>query len=203
MDLANPTSSIMQQIKAALDAGRPLGQIAQMLGVSEGMLGTAVKTLGGVYATKVAGDQATATQNFARQFMDFGAEYRKRLSDSYGDLNAYYSSPDVQAAVKQGTDATARALSTKGNPAQSGNALQEMQDYASNMLFGKLGQERDRLAGFGGLTAYNQAVPQLATNAISSMSNVPNVVGAVTSDILNPRRTLAQEMFDYRQAGLA
>jgi hypothetical protein len=96
-----------------------------------------------------------------------GGPYRERLAALYADPTSFLSSPEVMAPVQQGTDALARALSVRGNPAGSGAALQEIQNYASNQLFGRLGEEKTRLAGFGGLSAYNQSgasVPGIGTN---------------------------------------
>jgi hypothetical protein len=78
-------------------------------------------------------------------------------------------------------------LSVQGNPAGSGNALHEIQNYASNQLFGRLGQEKDRLAGFGGLTAYNAAAPGAATGAVNAQRGVFDAIGAGAADVFNPR----------------
>ena len=76
---------------------------------------------------------------------------------------------DERAAVQQGTDALARALSTQGNPAGSGHAQQELQNYATIALARYKAARRDRLsqanqnmygAGGVGLMALLQALAQ-------------------------------------------
>jgi hypothetical protein len=59
-------------------------------------------------------------------------------------------------------------------------------------LFGKLGQEKDRLAGFGGLSNYNQAAPGLEQSAIASNANFWNALGSSASNVFNPPTTLEQ-----------
>ncbi len=164
--------------------------------------GQLASTLLGVYG---ANRQTSQLQNLSNQFAGYGAPYRARLAESYADPAAFLkNSPDINAAVGQGTDALARSLSVQGNPAGSGHALQELQNYATTGLYGKLGQERDRLAGFGGLTAYNQAAPTAATNAVNSQAGVPNAIGAGISAITNPVKTTYQTMMDFfNQPGVA
>ncbi len=164
--------------------------------------GQLASTLLGVYG---ANRQANSQQRLSQQFQEYGAPYRARLAESYADPAAFLAnSPDIKAAVGQGTDAVARSLSTQGNPAQSGHALQELQSYATTGLYGKLGQERDRLAGFGGLTSYNAAAPGAMTNAVSSQAGVPNAIGAGISAITNPVKTTYQTMMDFfNQPGVA
>ena len=121
------------------------------------------------------------------RYFNMGAPYRSRLEATYADPSAYLTSPEVTVPVQQGTDALARALSVQGNPAGSGTALHELQNYASNQLFGRLGQERDRLAGFGGMTAYNSAAPGAANNAIGAQRGIYDAIGAGAADVFNPR----------------
>jgi len=163
-------------------------QAAQIAGR---LLATGVGVLG-------ANQQTKALQGLSNQFAEYGAPYRARLAASYADPAGFLkNSPDINAAVQQGTDATARALSVQGNPAQSGHALQELQNYATTGLYGKLGQERDRLAGFGGLTAYNAAAPSAATNAVTSQAGPYNAIGAGINTITNPPKTAYQTMQEF------
>jgi hypothetical protein len=83
-----------------------------------------------------------------------GAPYREQLAGLFADPNSFLQSAAVQAPVQQGTDALARALSVKGNPAGNPAAMAEIQQYASNNLASLLGREKDRLAQFGGLTQF-------------------------------------------------
>ena len=142
--------------------------------------------------------QAEDFEDLAHQYQQTGAPYRGRLEQLYGDPTAFLNSPEVRQPIQQGTDMLARSLSVKGNPAGSGNALQELQNYASTQLFGKLGQEKDRLGGFGGLTQYNQAAPQMASNTINAQGNIYGNLGGAAADIFNPqRRFTLQDLLGY------
>lgn len=138
--------------------------------------------------------QADAQSDLADRYFGMGAPYRSRLASLYDDPSAFLSSPEVQIPVQQGTDATARALSTGGNPAGSGRALQEIQNYSANQLFGRLGQEKDRLAGFGGLSGYNAAAPGAANAAINAQGQVYGDLGYGVGQVLNPQQTSLQAL---------
>ena len=156
------------------------------------ILGTAGATGLGVYA---ANRQTDLLENLSKEYSGYGAPYRQKLTDLYANPSGFLSSPEVQVPVQQGTDAAARALSAKvGNPVFSGTALQELQNYSANQLFGKLGQEKDRLAGFGGLSNYSAAAPGAATNAINSSGNALTTLAGGISDIVNPRQSLTDLM---------
>jgi hypothetical protein len=152
----------------------------------------------GLYGASVAGDQAQAYRDVANQFAGYGAPYRQRLSDIYADPTTFLNSKEVQKPVQMGSDIMARSLSMQGNPTGSGNALQQLQSYSADQLFGRLGQEKDRLGGFGGLSGYNAAAPSAAGAAIQSMSGAPNVLAATASDIFNPKPTAAEQLFSYK-----
>lgn len=132
--------------------------------------------------------QAEDFEDLANQYSNMGAPYRSRLQELYGNPQAFLNSPEVRVPIQQGTDMLARSLSVKGNPAGSGNALQELQNYTSNQLFSRLGQEKDRLGGFGGLTQYNQAAPQMAQSALAAQGNIYGDLGGAAADIFNPPR---------------
>jgi hypothetical protein len=178
--------------------------IKNLLGGSSSGGTDLMKTLGslgaaglGAYASN---KQTSALEQQAQRYEGYGAPYRQRLSDLYKDPTSFLSSPEVRVPVDQGTSSLMRSLSTQGNPFGSGNALQQGQSYASDQLFGKLGQEKDRLAGFGGLSSYNQAAPQASTNAINSGANAWNAVGAGANNIFNPPQTQAQTMAEWAKA---
>lgn len=163
-------------------------------------LGRVAPSLLGAYASS---QQSSALQGLANQYMNYGAPYRDRLAASYADPSAFLqNSPDIQASVSQGTDAMARALSTKfGNPALSGTPLQELQNYATKSLYGQLGNERQRLANFGGLSALTGAAPQANMSAIGSDANIYNAIGSGISSVLNPPKTLEELLATLRQGG--
>ncbi len=151
----------------------------------------------GAYASNQQSNQLGAV---ADKFASYGAPYREKLGALYANPSSFLSSPEVQVPVQQGTDMMARSLSVKGNPAGSGNALQQLQSYSSDQLFGRLGQEKDRLAGFGGLSAYNQAAPAAATAAVGSNANVYNAIGGGIADVFSPPKTAAQQYAELIKA---
>jgi len=204
-ELSKVPASLATRAAEALKSGSSAKMIADALGISEGAVGL----LGKLAATGLgifgANQQQESQARLAREFAEYGAPYRARLAESYADPAAFLAnSPDIKAAVDLGTTATARALSTGGNPTGSGHALTEIQDYATKGLYGRLGQERDRLAGFGGLTAYNAAAPGAAKDATAAESGVPNAIGAGINSITAPIKTTYQTMMDFfNQPGVA
>ena len=173
-------------------AASALAPTGSLPGMSQ-ILAGAIPAAFGAYG---ANQQANAYEGLARDYMNMGAPYRSKLSDLYSNPTAFLNSPEVQVPVQQGTNALARALSVNGNPIGSGTALQELQNYSSNQLFGRLGQEKDRLAGFGGLSAYNQAAPGAAGNAINANKSIYDAFGAGAADIFYPPKR-------YTLSGLA
>lgn len=159
------------------------------------VLGQAAPGLIGAYTSSNATDQYKA---LADQFASYGAPYRQRLSDLYANPDSFLSSKEVTTPVQQGSDIMARSLSTQGNPVGSGNALQQLQSYSADQLFGKLGQEKDRLAGFGGLSNYNAAAPSAAAATIGSSNNTANALGAAANNVFNPPQTLAQQLTAFK-----
>lgn len=137
-----------------------------------------------------ASKQTDAYNDLANKYMGLGAPYRDLLSQYTTDPNKFINSPGVQSSVNQGTSALARALSVNGNPAGSGHALQELQNYATNSLWGQYGAERDRLAGYGGLTNYAAAAPGAASGAINAEASGYNALGYGLGSYLNPKPTL-------------
>lgn len=190
---ANSAGSALQRI---LDGTRTT---ADWLSV----LGSAVPGLIGAYG---ASQQADALQNIANQAnqrwqdtLAMGAPYRTRLSDLYANPSSFLTSPEVTVPVQQGTNALANALSIHGNPAGSGHALQELQDYSANQLFGRLGQEKDRLSGFGGLTAYNNAGAQgpdltAAIGVLGANSNIYNMLGRSFGGVFGQDNSLLRSL---------
>lgn len=151
----------------------------------------------GLLSALASNRQAGQASALAEEFKGFGAPYRQRLSDLYANPSGFLTSPEVQVPVQQGTDMLARSLSVKGNPAGSGNALQQLQSYSADQLFGRLGQEKDRLAGFGGLANYNAAAPAAATGAITQNGKTLADLGGAMSDVFNPPKTSAQQMAEF------
>lgn len=133
-----------------------------------------------------------------------GAPYRARLAALYANPTNFLTSPEVALPVQKQTDAMARALSTQGNPAGNGTALQELQNYSANQLHGRLKQEKDRLAGFGGLTAYNNA----GANAFSdtraqsaqaqNTGNMWNALGFGLNQAFSPQPKTSNLLNDWK-----
>lgn len=158
--------------------------------------------LGYAGAKKMGEAQEAETQRLrelAAQYTAMGAPYRQRLADLYANPEAYMNSPEVQRQVQMGTDALARSLSTQGNPIGSGNALQQLQNYATEQYWGRLGQERDRMAGYGGLAQYQAAAPNIAAGA-SGVNPYDiqryNAIGAGVSNLANLYATPKPSSFD-------
>lgn len=187
-------------IKSYLPSGMDMSSVKDAASLKS-LLGLDGKTIGSLlssgFGAYASNKQTNALEEQAKRYESYGAPYRQKLSDLYKDPTSFLSSPEVRVPVDQGTSSLMRSLSTQGNPFGSGNALQQGQSYASDQLFGKLGQEKDRLAGFGGLSSYNQAAPQASTNAINSSSNAWNAVGAGANNIFNPPQTQAQTMAEW------
>jgi len=167
--------------------------------------GSLLATLGatglGAYASN---KQSNALSSLADKYMNEGAPYRGRLAASYADPAGFLAnSPDIQAAVKQGTDALGRSLSAQGgNPAASGRPLQEMQNYATNALYGQLGNERQRLANFGGLSALTGAAPTANMASVGQQGNVYNALGYGLDQLTKPQNSLADMMRALNMQGL-
>lgn len=185
----------------------PLGSASKALKlINGGDTGSAdlMKLLGSLGAAGLgayASNQQSGDMNaLAKRYEGYGAPYRQKLSALYANPDSFLQSNEVQKPVQMGTDNLMRSLSMQGNPFGSGNALQQGQSYASDQLFGRLGQEKDRLAGFGGLSSYNQAAPQAATNAIGSNANMYNAIGSGIGNIFNPPKSESQTMAEFMRA---
>lgn len=149
--------------------------------------GTGLSTLGkiapsllGMYASN---EQTNALKDLAGKYAEYGAPYRQQLADITADPSKFYNS----TAAQQGVNSVLSKLSIGGNP--SGSPYK--QQLAVDSLWNDYGKERDRLAGFGGLTNYNAAAPSLDAQAVNSQGNMYNALGAGLNDIFNPKTSLA------------
>lgn len=184
---------------AAAAGGSALSRILDGTGGLQDYLGLVGQAAPGVLGYLGSKNQTDSFRQLADQYAGYGAPYRQRLSDLYANPSSFLSSQEVQAPLQQAAGINARALSTGGNPIGSGNAMQAMNDFTANKLFSRLGEEKDRLGGFGGLTQYNAAAPQMANNAIGSQANEYNAIGAGLSNVFNPPMTLAQQFAEFRK----
>lgn len=188
-------------IPEAGGAGASAGGLGGVLGSIAGspvtqLLGKLLPGLLGAYGAK---EQSNDYEALAREYMAMGAPYRDKLASLYANPGAFLTSPEVQVPVDQATSSLARALSVGGNPIGSGNALQEIQNFSANQLFGRLGQEKDRLAGFGGLSSYNQAAPGASGAAINAQGGVYDALGATAANVFDPPKTLAQTLAEFNR----
>ena len=188
----NSTSSGLGGTAGLAGLNNILGNSGSGQGITlSSLLGGVIPAALGAYASNQQTGELTA---LADKYSAMGAPYRQRLSDLYSNPSSFLNSDEVRIPVQQGTDMLARSLSTRGNPTGSGNALTELQKYSTDQLYSRLGQEKDRLAGFGGLSAYSGAAPQAATNAINSSQNMYNAIGAGAADIFTPRQTTLADL---------
>ena len=193
------------QAASAKTALGSLSQILQNGGTVDDWLKVAGTAAPGLIAAYASGQQGDAIKDIAGQqqaqfdkYFQMGQPYRDRLAGLYADPSKFLSSQEVQAPVQQGTDALARSLSAKvGNPIDNMTALGELQNYSANQLFGRLGQEKDRLAGFGGLSAYNQAgasgnTLQAQLMGANADAGIWGGLGRAAGDVFNSASTLGE-----------
>lgn len=196
MNPGGANTSFWDQAKSLLSQGKniPTSIIKAAFGVDDAAAGSIASMIGklgaaglGAYASN---QQSNALAEQAAKFAEFGAPYRQQLASLQSDPGSFLSSPRVTSAVDQGTSAMARALSARdGNPVGSGRALQEMQNYATNSLYGQLTNRENQLANFGGLSNFNAAAPSANLASVQQTGNMYNAIGAGINDIFNPQPT--------------
>ena len=76
-----------------------------------------------------------------------------------------------------------------------------MNDYAAQTLLGQLGNERNRLANFGGLSNFNAAAPSLGLASVQQTGNMYNAIGGGLSDIFNPKPSYIDMIKAMRESG--
>jgi hypothetical protein len=171
---------------AAAGGSSALGRLLGLGQTGEDVLkvgGAVVPSLLGMYASD---KQTDAYKDLANQYMAMGAPYRQGLADITNDPNKFFQGQQAQLA----TDAVLRRLSAGGNPA----ANPYMQAQGINALWNEYGKERDRLAGYGGLTAYNAAAPGAANQAIGSQANIYNALGYGIDKLTAPKAPTLQDL---------
>jgi len=141
----------------------------------------------GAYASN---KEAKAYQNLGNQMLQVGAPYRQLLSDLYARPDDFLKSARIQAPIQQGSDILARSLSTGGNPVGSGNALQQLQNFASTNLYNAFDREASRLGDLGGVSTLTGAAPGALGSAIGAKSNIYNALGGAAADVFNPRQRI-------------
>jgi hypothetical protein len=136
-------------------------------------------------SANIAGDY----KDLANKYMAMGEPYGNELQRISNDPNAFYTSPQATGA----TERILQRLSVSGNPAGSGYS----QALATDALYDQYGKERDRLAGYGGLTAYNSAAPSASGAAINAKGSIYGDIGAGLGEVFNPKPSLAQLLRQY------
>ncbi len=158
-----------------------------------------VPNLLGIAGANEASDKQDA---LSREYMAMGAPYRGKLAELYNNPEAYLATQrgDIEKNVQRGTDIMSRSLSMGGNPIGSGNALQQLQSYASEGmdagLYGRLDAERKNMANFGGLSQFNSAAPQAGQNAIDAGSKIYDAYGAAGSTLNDIFGTKKKSSYD-------
>lgn len=155
------------------------------------VLGQAAPSLLSAYGSY---QQAGDYKDLAEKYMAMGAPYRNELARISADPNAFYTSP---TATKATESVLQRLSATHGNPAGSPYA----QALTVDALYDQYGSERDRLAGYGGLTAYNSAAPSAAGTAINAAGSVYGDIGYGIGNVMNPQQSLAQLLKQYGVQG--
>ena len=164
--------------------------LLKSLGMSDSDISSIGKLAAAGLGAYASNSQANALADVAKQYAEYGAPYRAELARLQSDPGSFLTSPRVTTAVDQGTGALARALSAKdGNPIGSGRALQELQNYSTNSLYGQLANRENQLANFGGLSNFNAAAPSANLASVQQTGNMYNAIGAGINDVFNPQPT--------------
>lgn len=157
-----------------------------------GLLGDLLGTGLGVYG---ANKQAESMEDLYDKFLGLGKPYRDALSQLNANPSSFYSSPIVQGALQQGSDALSRSLSAKvGNPILNPTALQEMQNYTSRGLLDAYNNRWNQLASAGQL-GVSQAAP-LGVRSADAQSGVYDALGAGLGSVFGNQRDYAGELMD-------
>ena len=182
--------SIWQKAVEFIKNGKSPAEVGKIFGLGEG----ATRILGslGAAALGVIGSsaQSDAYERLAREYMGYGAPYRGRLSELYADPSSFLGSPEVTVPINQATRSLAQALSVEGNPFMNPGAQNRIESYAANQLFGRLGEEKNRLGAFGGLTSLNAAAPATMAASIGANKGIYDSIGYGLGNILNPQPSL-------------
>ena len=154
------------------------------------LVGTGVDAYG-------AYQQRNDAKEIADRSFAMGAPYRDELTRISADPNAFYTSPTATKA----TEAVLQRLSSQyGNPAGNPYA----QSLTIDALYDEYGSERDRLAGYGGLTSYTTAGNSTALDAAGANANLYNTIGGGIAELGTPKKqssTLADYLEAYKRLG--
>jgi hypothetical protein len=175
----------------AATQGSALGRLLGLGQQGEDWLSVGGSVLPSIFSAIGSNQAANKYEDLANQYKAMGEPYRNQLANISNDPNAFFQGQPAQLA----TDAVLRKLSAGGNPA----ANPYSQAQAINALWGEYGKERDRLAGFGGLTQYNAAAPGAASNAVGASQTPWADIGYGVGQVFNPqKKTLADLLKSYQ-----
>jgi hypothetical protein len=155
-----------------------------------GLLGNLLGTGLGIYG---ANQQANSMEDMYDRFFGLGKPYRDSLAQLNSNPESFYSSPMVQGALQQGSDAMARSLSAKvGNPALNPTALQEMQNYTTRGLLDAYGNRWNQLSSAGQL-GVSQSAP-LGVGAANANADVGYTAGLGLRSVMGNQNNTAQQL---------
>ena len=169
--------------------------LSRLLGLNQNqsdwasVLGTLGATGLGAYS---ANQQSNALENIAAQSRADRAPFLGAATNYLNNPSAYIEGPG-QAAMK----GTLAGLSAKfGNPIGSGAALQFATDAA-------LGDWRNAVTGFANIGLSGEdSRNQLLAGAAGRQGDIYSTIAGGASDLINPRRSLADLAREYRSLGL-
>lgn len=121
----------------------------------------------------------------AQQYLGMGAPYRDQLANITNNPASFYNSANAQELATQ----LGRRYSVGGNPAGS--------PFAQAQIMGGLnsayGAERDRLAGYGGLSNFNAAAPGAQGGALTTQAQAISNIGSAVANVVNPQQISSLE----------
>jgi hypothetical protein len=89
----------------------------------------------------------------------------------------------------------------QGNPVGNGHSLQELQNYATNGLYGQLGNARQQLANFGGQSALTGSYPTAGAASADASGNVYNSLANTMTKATQPAPTNWAQMMQQFGGG--
>lgn len=160
-------------------------------------------TLGsGLLGAYSANQQGDAIRDESARLDAIQSPWRGKLSEMYANPGNFLNSAPVRASIDQGTQATARALSTQyGNPALAPNAVAEISKYANNSLYDKWGAEANRLAAFGGLNFPATASSSLNVQGADADNGVYDALGYTLGQLTAPQQMTVADLLRQMNSG--
>jgi hypothetical protein len=184
---------IVEKVQQMPGGGSVLSRIMNGTGTADDWASAAGKLLATGLGIAGASSASSNAQELSQKFQEYGAPYRAQLANISNNPDAFYKGQQATSAL----EAVLRRLSVGGNPA--GDPYK--QSLAVNSLFNEYGRERDRLAGFGGLTAYNSAAPGAMANASGSDKGIYDALGYGVNALTSPAPTTLEDLLRKYASG--